>query len=380
MNKRDYYDVLGVSRDADDKKIKQAFRKLAKKYHPDTNQGNADAERKFKEVNEAYDVLSDKEKRKLYDQFGHAAFDQTAGAGGAYGGAYGPGGAYGSGGAYAGGNPFEGFDFGTDGNGGTYRTYSFNGSDVDLDDILSGLFGHGSGKSSKGSGSTFKRHFGGKGNSSGSGSFENEYGSGFGNDFGSGFKRSYTYGFDDGFGDAFRSGSMRDSNVRAELNVSFDEAAFGADKTISLNRNGKTETLKVTIPAGIEEGKSIRLKGKGDPKPEGGGNGDLLIKVHIEEKPGFTRKGMDVYTSASIPFATAALGGEAMLPTLKGNVMCKIPAGTQSGSKIRLKGKGIVSVKDKNKFGDEYVTIQIQVPKHLSKEAKQKLMEFAKAS
>lgn len=345
MNKRDYYEVLGVSKNADDKKIKQAFRKLAKKYHPDTNQGNAEAERKFKEVNEAYDILSDKEKRKLYDQFGHAAFDQTAGGGA-------------NGGAYAGGNPFEGFDFGGNaGSNGTYRTYSFNGGDINFDDILGGLFGHGSGKSS---GGTFKQGFGKTHASSG---------------FGSGF----TGGFGNDFHDAF-GGYAPDPDVRAELNVSFDEAAFGAEKTISLNRAGKTETLKVTIPAGIEEGKSIRLKGKGDPKPDGSGSGDLFIKVHIDEKAGFTRKGMDVYTNASIPFATAALGGEAPLPTLKGNVMCRIPAGTQSGSKIRLKGKGIVSIKDRNKFGDEYVTIQIQVPKHLSKEAKQKLMEFAEAS
>ena len=337
MKKRDYYEVLGVPKNADDKKIKQAFRKLAKKYHPDTNQGDPDAEQKFKEVNEAYDVLSDKEKRKLYDQFGFAAFDQAAGAGGAYGGAYGNGG-----------SPFEGFDFGNGQGGGTYRSYSFNGSDINIDDILGGIFGHGSGKTS---GSRFHRDFGG----------------GFGSGFGG--------GFENGFG-----GSPADANVRAELNVSFDDAAFGAEKTISLDRAGKRETLKVSIPAGIEEGKSIRLKGKGDPRSDGKGNGDLLIKVHIDEKPGFTRKGADVYTSAAIPFATAALGGEAMLPTLKGNVMCKIPAGTQSGSKIRLKGKGIVSMKDKTRYGDEYVTIQIQVPKHLSKEARQKLMEFAKAS
>jgi len=354
MKKRDYYEVLGVAKDADDKKIKQAFRKLAKKYHPDTNQGNADAEQKFKEINEAYDVLSDKEKRNLYDQFGHAAFDQTAGAG-AYGYNQDP-----YGGAYAGGNPFEGFDFGENGSGGTYRTYSFNGSDVDFDDILSGIFGKGGGTGS--AGSAFKHGFGRK-NKAGTGS---------------GFQSGYGGGFEDMFGGGAPHKS--DGNVRAELNVSFDEAAFGADKTISLNRNGRTETLKVTIPAGIEEGKSIRLKGKGDPKSDGSGTGDLLVKIHIDERPGFSRKGNDVYTTASIPFATAALGGEAPLPTLKGNVMCRIPAGTQSGSKIRLKGKGIVSVKDKNKFGDEYVTIQIQVPKHLSSRAKQKLQEFAEAS
>ena len=329
MKKRDYYEVLGVPKNADEKKIKQAFRKLAKKYHPDTNQGNADAEQKFKEVNEAYDVLSDKEKRKLYDQFGHAAFDQSAGAG-SYGSGFGQGG-----------DPFGGFDFGGSKGQTSYRTYSFNGSDMDFDDILGGIFGQ--------RGSAGRRKTGGFGG-----------------------------GFQNGFGGSFTG--TPDPDVHAELTVSFDDAAFGAEKTISLNRNGRTETLKVSIPAGIEEGKSIRLKGKGDPKHDGSGNGDLLVKIHISERPGFTRKGADVYTTASIPFAAAALGGEAPLPTLKGNVMCRIPAGTQSGSKIRLKGKGIVSMRDKNTFGDEYVTIQIQVPKHLSNKAKQKLQEFAEAS
>ncbi len=394
MTKRDYYDVLGVPKNADSKKIKQAYRKLAKKYHPDTNPGDAEAEKKFKEAGEAYDVLSDKEKRKLYDQFGHAAFDQTAGPGGAYGaggfgnGAYGYGG-FGSGASGANGsgsgNPFEGFEYHTDGNGGTYRTYSFNGSDIDLDDILGGIFGK-AGSGGKFSGFSGSSAYGAGGSSAHGGGRNSAHGFGGGNSA-HGFDGSSAYGFgggsDHGFGGNSSygfSGFEPDPDVHAELNVSFDDAAFGAEKTITFNNGGKQETLKVTIPAGIDEGKSIRLKGKGNPRANGSGNGDLLIKVHIEEKPGFERKGRDIYTTAAIPFATAALGGEAKLPTLNGSVMCKIPAGTQSGSKIRLKGKGIVSVKDKNSYGDEYVTIQIEVPKHLSRSARQKLKEYAEAS
>ena len=143
--------------------------------------------------------------------------------------------------------------------------------------------------------------------------------------------------------------------------------------------NGQRQSLKVNIPAGIDTGKTVRLKGKGNPGFNGGEAGDLLLKVTVGDRAGFERKGMDVYTNITIPFTTAVLGGEAVVPTLTGNVVCSIRPGTQSGSKIRLRGKGIVSMKDKNIHGDEYAVVQIQVPKNLNETAKEKLREFAKA-
>ena len=317
--KRDYYEVLGVSRDADKNTIKKAYRKLAKKYHPDTNQGNAQAAERFKEATEAYNILSDPEKKKMYDQFGHAAFDGSGAAGGAYGGAYSRNG----GGTYQ----YAGPD-------GTFHEYHFEGNG-DMDDFLKNIFGGSFGG------------FGGATRSSSKGSRSGFSGSGFGRSgFGStGFSGS-------GFGE---SGSYG--------NYSQDGKAVG-------------KALEVKIPAGIDTGKSIRLRGKGNPGINGGKAGDLLLKVKVASKPGYERKGMDVYTTVRVPFTTAVLGGEAKVETLHGNVLCKINPGTQSGTKIRLRGKGIVSMKDKNQHGDQYVTVQIDVPGNLSEEAKRKLREF----
>ena len=314
--KRDYYDVLGVSRDADAAAIKKAYRKLAKKYHPDTNEGDANAEQKFKEVTEAYEVLSDPEKKKLYDQFGHAAFDQTAqGAGQGYGGFSGQ----------TGPNGFHEFHF-------------ENGN---MDDFFGDIFGdmfHGSG-------------FGG---------FHSQ-------DFGNG-------------GYSQRSYRSRGQDIHSEVSVSFDEAALGCDKMIRLQKDdGTTQTLQIRIPAGMEDGKSIRLRGKGMPGVGGGQAGDLILKVHVGTRPGFERKGCDVYSTVQIPFTTAVFGGEATVETLTGHVVCKIRPGTQSGSKIRLKGKGVPSMAQPSVRGDQYVTIQIQVPTRLTTEAQKKLREYEAA-
>lgn len=322
--KRDYYAVLGVERSADDKTIKKAYRKLAKKYHPDTSAGNAQAEEKFKEATQAYEILSDPEKRRLYDQFGHAAFDGSGGAAaGAYGDSFDDIFGFGNSGAYKGRRP-EGASGA--GNGAGYRyEYHFGGDD--MDDILKSMFGHG-----------------------------------------------------EGFG-------TNGADLRAEISVSFEEAAFGCEKTIRLDPGDGTgsQSLRVRIPAGIDNGKIIRLKGKGSYGSgalhgrKGGSPGDLLLKVNVGSKPGFQRQGMDVHTVAEIPFTTAVFGGEAAVQTLWGNVYCKIKEGTRSGTKIRLKGKGIVSMKDPSLHGDQYVTIQIQVPEHLSEEARRKLKEFQAA-
>lgn len=297
--KKDYYEILGVNRNADEAAIKKAYRKLAKKYHPDTNAGNAQAEERFKEASEAYDILSDPEKRKMYDRYGHAAFDAGA--------AEEPG----------------------KGDRGYYQEYHFDGAD--MEDILKNMFGGGFG------------------------------GAGFG---GSGFSGS----------DMFR----RDGDdLQAEISVSFDEAVFGCDKVIHLSdaASGRT-ALNVHIPAGIDTGKSIRLRGKGMPGERGGRDGDLLLKVNVGRKPGFERQGLDVYTTVQIPYTTAVFGGEAAVQTLYGQVICRIAAGTQSGTKIRLRGKGIVSMKNPAVHGDQYVTVQIRVPRSLNKEAEKKLREY----
>ena len=305
--KRDYYEVLGVDRNADDAALKKAYRALAKKYHPDMNPGDKEAEKKFKEASEAYAVLSDAEKRRQYDQFGHAAFDGSGPQEGAY---------------YR--------NAGNTGNGG-YREYHFEGGD--MDDIFGDIFGdmfHG-----KSSGGFGKRRFGG------------------------------------------REFSGRGSDVEADVAVSFDESVFGGDKVIHLRgQDGNVQSLQVHIPAGIETGKTIRLRGKGNPGINGGGSGDLLLRVTVGEKPGYERKGRDIYTTVQIPYTTAVFGGETRVHTLYGDVMCKIKEGTQSGSKIRLKGKGVVSMKNPVQHGDQYVTVQIQVPGNLSTEARKKLKEF----
>ena len=170
--------------------------------------------------------------------------------------------------------------------------------------------------------------------------------------------------------------------MESGITISFDEAMHGCDKTFTLRdpATGKSESVQVHIPAGIDTGKSIRLKGKGGEGYSGGESGDLYLKVTVQEKPGWERRGQDLYTTVNIPYTTAALGGEIRVPTLYGDGMCKVKEGTQSGSKIRLKGKRVVSMKDKNAHGDQYVVIQIQVPKNLTPAAKEKLQEYKKVS
>ena len=341
--KQDYYEVLGIGKQADEKEIKRAYRKLAKKYHPDTNPGDKVAEQKFKEVTEAYNVLSDKEKKKLYDQFGFAAFDEAGNAradagSGFYGGAGGQG--------FGGQGGFRSGSFHT-GDGSGYQEFHYEGGD--MGDMFGDIFGN-----------MFHGNAGGH-----SGFYSN--GSGFG-----GFAGQKGYRQQD---------SYRGEDLHADITVGFDEAAFGCDQMIHIQAADGTgvQSLSVHIPAGIDDGKSVRLRGKGHPGFGGGENGDLLLKVHITPRAGYERKDMDVYTTADIPFTTAVFGGEASFPTLYGSVVCKVPAGTQSGKKIRLRGKGIVSMKDPKVHGDQYVTIQIQVPTTLTAEQRQKLHEFENA-
>ena len=168
-----------------------------------------------------------------------------------------------------------------------------------------------------------------------------------------------------------------DYDIHSELTIGFLDAVNGCSRKVQLSSgSGHVSTLQIRIPAGIEDGKTIRLRGKGNQKP-GGGSGDLLIKVHVQAMPGFERKGNDLYTTARIPYTTAVFGGEAKLPVLNGQVVCRIPQGTQSGSKMRLKGKGVRDTK--GVCGDEYVTIEIEVPKTLTKEEKEALKAYQAA-
>lgn len=308
--KRDYYEILGVSRNADGAAIKKAYRKLAKRCHPDTNEGDTKAEERFKEATEAYEILSDPEKRKLYDRFGHRAFDGTGNAGEEFSKGFGYG-------FYGGTHGYKEY-----GNG--YQEYHFDGDN--FEDILKNIFGD---------------------------------------------------GFDSFHGHIKR---RKGQDLHAQMSVTFDEAVHGCEKVIHLaDQNGGEQMLKVKIPAGIDSGKSIRLRGKGEPGINGGEAGDLLLEVTVEEKTGFKRKGMDVYTTIQIPYTTAVFGGEVIVETLYGKVLCKIAEGTQSGSKIRIRGKGIVSMKNPNVRGDQYAAVQIQVPKYINPMVKQKLREYAQA-
>ena len=307
--KRDYYEVLGVSRSADSAQLKSAYRKLAKAYHPDANPGDRNAEKKFKEVGEAYAVLSDPEKRKLYDAYGFDAFE--------------------------GGGPQQNAQYGQYGG---QQTFHFD--ERDAEELFRSMFGD--------LGDLF-----GRGNGSGR------------------FSQFSSFGGDAGFG-----GRPADLTSHASMTVSFREAALGAEKAIRLSgEDGSSSSLRVRIPAGVEDGKCIRLKQRGRTAPDGR-KGDLLIELHVTPDDTFTRKGLDLYTTAEIPYTTAVLGGEATLPTLHGYVNCKIPAGTQSGSKIRLRGKGIRRGGSSPASGDGYVEIRIAVPKQPSPEELRMLREL----
>lgn len=335
--KRDYYEVLGINRNADTAEIKKAYRKLAKKYHPDTNSGDVSSEQRFKEVTEAYSVLNDPEKRKLYDRFGHAAFEEGFSPNQGQGNVW-----------------WDNVEWGNtrqnkagQGNTGqsSYGSFHFEGNS--MDELFQDIFGDIFDSQSKEQREGWSRRQSGYWDSS----------------------RQQDY-------------AMKGRDIEAEVSVSFDEAVFGCDKIITLQEPGEygqSQSLKVHIPAGIDSGNSVRLRGKGMHGREGGAPGDLFLKVYVGKKAGFERKGNDIYTTISIPYTTAALGGEVRVPTLYGEVACKIREGTQSGSKIRLKGKGVVSMKNPSLHGDQYVSVQIQVPKYLNPEAKQKLREYHQA-
>ena len=355
-NEKDLYAILGIKRDADASQIKKAYRKLAKKYHPDSNAGNAEAEKKFKDISEANSILGDEEKRKIYDEYGYAAFEsgmdpkeyakrmeeaKKAGFGG-FGGGFGGGSGFGG---------FEGFE-GFGGPGTSGRSGAFRGKDGSYTSF------HFEGGDGGGYSSIFEQLFKNAGTANGGG------------------RRAGFDGFSSG------SSSWRAAeNLDAEfpVTISFEEAVLGCDRSIRLQKadGSGTQTLRVHIPAGIDNGKSVRLRGKGNISADGSRKGDLLLKVTVLESKEFTRNGKDIYATVNVPFMTAVLGGEAEVRMPNGKkIVCKIPKGTDAGKKIRIRGKGIHAEKSSAQPGDLYVNVQIQVPKDLTDAEIRKLREF----
>lgn len=353
MAKRDYYDVLGVQKGASDDELKKAYRKLAKQYHPDANPDNKEAEDKFKEASEAYEVLSDSSKRSTYDQFGHSAFENGAGGGG----------------------------------------YSYNGGFSDMSDIFESFFGgdiFGSGRRRNGPARgadvgvnieiTFEEAIFGVKKDITVRAAEQCHTCG-----GSGAKKGTS------------AESCRKCNGSGQERVQM-QTLFGATTTVrtcsvcggsgkiikdpceTCSGSGtvrKNKTLEITIPQGIDSGQSIRLAGKGEPGERGGGYGDLLVTVYVKEHKHFKRKGTNLFMDIPITFVQATLGAEITIPTMYGNEKYTIKPGTATGTEVRMRGKGVPSIRNKNVIGDLIITLNITVPKNLTDKQKDLLRQFA---
>ena len=352
--KRDYYEVLGISKTADDAEIKKAYRVLAKKYHPDMNPGDAEAEKKFKEASEAYAVLSDPEKRRQYDQFGHAAFE-GGGAGG-----------------------FGGFDF----------------NSADFGDIFGDIFGDFFG--------------GGRRRGANNGPMK-----------GANIRTSVRITFEEAVfgvskeieltlkdecatchGTGAKPGTSPETCTKCggKGQVVFTQQSFfGTVRNVQscpeCNGTGKVikekcadchgtgyianrKKIQVSIPAGIDNGQSVRIRDKGEPGTNGGPRGDLLVEVIVARHPIFQRQDYNIFSTVPISFAVAALGGEVVVDTVDGKVIYEVKPGTQTDTKVRLKGKGVPSLRNKEVRGDHYVTLVVQTPEKLSGEAKELLKQF----
>ena len=360
--KRDYYEVLGVDRGADDATLKKAYRKLAKKYHPDMNPGDKEAEAKFKEATEAYGVLSDPDKRRQYDQFGHAAFEN------------------GGGGAGAGG--FGGFDFG--------------GGDMGdiCGDIFGDLFGGGGSRRRanngpmKGANLRAVVHI----------TFE-EAVFGCQKELEINLKDTCTTCHGTGAKPGTSPETCSKCNGTGQITYT-QQTMFGSvrnvttcpdcggtgkiirDKCTVCHGTGYTSSRKriqVNIPAGIDDGQSIRIREKGEPGVNGGPRGDLLVEVQVTRHPIFQRQDMNIFSTAPITFAQAALGGDVKISTVDGDVLYTVKPGTQTDTKIRLKGKGVPSLRNSNVRGDHYVTLVVQTPTRLNEKAKEALRAFDEA-
>ncbi len=356
-SKRDYYEVLGVSRDADEAALKKAYRALAKKYHPDANPGDQAAAEKFKEASEAYAVLSDSEKRRQYDQFGHAAFE--GGAGGAGG--------------------FGGFDF----------------SGADMGDIFGDIFGDlfGGGRSRGGRGNGPMR--GANVRTSVRITFEEAI---------FGCEKELTLNLKESCdkcgGSGAKSGTQPQTcpKCNGKGKIMYTQQSFfgqiqnvqtcpdcsGTGKIIKEKCPDcygtgfvtKRKTIKVTIPPGIDNGQSLRDRGNGEPGQNGGERGDLLVEIVVSPHPVFKRQDTSIYSTVPISFARAALGGPIRIKTVDGEVEYEVKAGTQTDTRVRLKCKGVPSLRNRNVRGDHFVTLVVQVPERMNEEQKEALRRF----
>lgn len=356
-SKRDYYEVLGVGKDADDATLKKAYRKVAKKYHPDMNPGDKEAEKKFKEASEAYAVLSDPDKRRQYDQFGHAAFEGGAGGAGGFGGF-----------------DFSGADF----------------SDI-FGDIFGDLFGGGASRRGRGQGPmkgmnirksvriTFEEAVFG---------CEKELDvvlkdpcskcNGTGAKPGTspqtcpkcGGKGQVVYTQQSFFGTVQNVQTCPDCGGTGKI-IKEKCPDCGGSGFVSSRKK-----ISVSIPAGIDNGQSVRIREKGEPGANGGPRGDLLVEVAVSRHPIFQRQDMHIFSTVPISFAQAALGADVKIKTVDGEVLYSVKPGTKTDTKVRLKGKGVPSVRNSQIRGDHYVTLVIQTPEHLSAEAKEALRKF----
>lgn len=357
-DKRDYYEVLGVSKDADDAAIKKAYRQLAKKYHPDTNPGDKEAEAKFKEASEAYAVLSDAEKRRQYDQFGHAAFE--------------------NGGAGAG-----GFDFSNMGD--------IFGSDI-FGDIFGDLFGGGSRRRSSNGPMrgadvrtsvriTFAESVTGT-----TKQIDVMIKDPCSKCNGTGAKpgtQPETCGKCGGKGQVVYT---QQSILGMMRNVQSCPDCHGTGKVIKekcpdcygTGYISSRKKIEVTIPAGIDNGQCVRIQGKGEPGANGGPRGDLLVAVTISADTAFQRDGYNIFSDVRISYPTAVLGGEVKVKTVDGEVLYDVKPGTASGTRVRLKGKGMPTIRNKEVRGDHYITLVVDIPQKLSAAQKEALLAYEK--
>ena len=348
MSKRDFYDVLGVNRDASEDDIKKAYRKLAMKYHPDRNPDSKEAEEKFKEVKEAYEILSDSQKRGAYDQFGHAGVDPQAGAGGG-------GAGFGGFGDFA--DIFSDIFGGGRGGAGGGRSNVYRGADLryNLDITLE--------EAARGCEKQIRIP-----------SHEDcEVCHGTGAKPGTQPKTCSTCG---GHGQVRMSQGF--FSIQQTCPTCHGTGKQITDPCTSCHGAGQkktNKTLNVKIPAGVDEGDRIRLSGEGEPGQNGGPSGDLYVVTHIKQHAVFQRDGMDLHCEMPISFATAALGGEIEIPTLDGMAKVKIAAETQSGRVYRLRGKGVKAVRGTD-YGDLHCHVVVETPVKLTERQKELLREF----
>lgn len=360
-DKRDYYEVLGVSRDADDATIKKAYRKLAKKYHPDINPGDKEAEAKFKEASEAYAVLSDAQKRRQYDQFGHAAFEN------------------GGGGASAGGFDFSdmgdifgdifgGGDIFGDLFGGGSRRRNSNGPmrGADVRTSVRITFEESVTGTSKQIDVTLKdpcKTCGGTGAKPGT---HPETCSKCGG------KGQVVYTQQSILGMVRNVQPCPDCHGTGKIVKEKCPDCYGTGYISSRKK------IEVSIPAGIDNGQCVRIQGKGEPGTNGGPRGDLLVAIMISADNNFERDGYNIFSDVKISYPTAVLGGEVKVKTVDGEVIYEVKPGTESGTRVRLKGKGMPTIRNKNVRGDHYITLVVEIPTRLTSEQKEALLAYDK--